>query len=284
MIADDRSAIVSFLMQLAKKKTISYLKKRKFNQALLPLTRFCSFSIGAALLFFSASMPAQTGQAAPRILSAGAVAIAALPDAPMPQSSSRGAPSHQSPRTSPLPYANFNWRTIPPEYQAIPLTASGKMKFVLHEMTRPVDLVPALISAGVGIYDNSDPKYGTGAEGFGQRFAAAGVRQTSFRLFSDGLLPIAFREDPRYYRLGHGSALRRARYALTRVFVGRTDAESNTPNYSAVLGRAFGAALTPAYYPAVSRNGKVVFQTFGTAIAGEMGLDFLREFFPGTRF
>lgn len=152
-------------------------------------------------------------------------------------------------------------------------------------MVDPNDLTPALISAEWGGLVDSDPKYGTNAAAIGKRFGAAVVRQTSFRLFSDGLLPIAFHEDPRYYRLGRGYTRReRAKYALTRVFIGRTDAGANTPDYSGVLGRAFGAALTAAYYPGVSRNPEVVFDTFGTAILGEMGLNFLREFVPGTLF
>lgn len=202
-----------------------------------------------------------------------------LPDAPAPQAGSTAAD------VSTLPPAKFYWRTIPPEYRAQPLTASGKLKFVAHEMVDPFDLVPATISAGSGVLIDSNPKYGTSATAFGQRFGAAIVRQTSFRLFSDGLLPIAFREDPRYYRLGkHHPWKQRLGYAITRVFVGRTDAGANTPNYSAVLGRAFGAALTPAYYPPDSRTSKVVLQTFGTAIAGEIGLDLLREFSPGAKF
>ncbi len=240
----------------------------------------CSFSI--SLLLCAAVVGAQETTAKEALPSA-------LPDAPLPQgiSTSASATPTAAPATTPtamLPYAHFYWRTIPPEYRARPLTASGKMKFVLHEMISPVDLVPALVSAGWGVYFNTDPKYGPDDDAFGQRLAAAAARQTSFRLFSDGLLPIAFREDPRYYRLGHGSVWRRTGYALTRVFVGRTDSGAMTPNYSAIMGRAMGAALTPAYYPNVSRTAGVVWTTFGTAVAGEMGLDFLREFLPGTFF
>ncbi|MHB8302514.1 MAG: hypothetical protein ACYDC6_06695 [Acidobacteriaceae bacterium] len=202
-----------------------------------------------------------------------------LPDAPVPQNTAADRTTSNASK----PYANFYWRTIPPEYRARKLTATGKLKFVGRETINPSDLLPALVSASWGVSVNSNPQYGTNAVAFGERFGAAALRQTSFRLFSDGLLPIAFHEDPRYYRLGRSySIFRRTRYALTRVFVGRTDAGANTPNYSAILGRALGAGLTPAYYPGVSRNSGVVIKTFGTAIAGEMGLDFLREFLPGT--
>lgn len=209
-----------------------------------------------------------------------------LPDAPTPQQSQANTiPASTSSYVNTKPYANFYWRTIPPKYRARPLTPFGKLKFVAREMVNPTDLAPALVSAGWGVWVDSNPMYGTNADAFGQRFGAAIVRQSSFRLFSDGLLTIAFQEDPRYYRLGEAyTPIQRAKYALTRIFIGRTDTGQTTVDYSGILGRAFGAALTPAYYPSDSRTSKVVFQTFGTAIAGEMGLDFLREFFPGTHF
>lgn len=225
--------------------------------------------LGVILVFAHGALPCFAASNAPP-----------LPDAPTPQMNSPSATSSSS-----KPYANFYWRTIPHAYQARKLTVTGKLKFMGHEMIDPMDLAPAVLSGQWGDLVDSDPNYGTNATAFGERFGAAIVRQTSFRLFADGLLPIAFHEDPRYYRLGRSHTWkRRLGYALTRVFIGRNDAGDNTPNYSAVLGRAFGAALTPAYYPGVSRNSRVVFDTFGTAIAGEMGLDFLREFVPGTRF
>lgn len=163
--------------------------------------------------------------------------------------------------------------------------AVGKLKFSFHEMTEPVGLIPAVISGGLGVYTNSDPKYGTDAGGFAERFGAAVVRQASFRFLSDGVFPAITREDPRYYRMGksHG-LLKRAGYALTREFITRTDNGGRSFNYSDVAGRAIGAALTQAYYPGVSRGATVVFRTFGVAIGGEMGLNFMREFYTPSRF
>ncbi len=233
------------------------------------LTRFY-WLLAISVVFLSANC--LTAAAAP------ATPPPPLPDAPVPQNT----PAAHTASNASKPYANFYWRTIPTEYRAQKLTAKGKLKFAGQETINPSDLLPALISASWGVSEKTNPQYGTDAGGFGERFGAAAVRQTSFRLFADGLLPIAFHEDPRYYRMGREQSIfRRTRYALTRVFVGRTDAGNNTPNYSAILGRALGAGLTPAYYPGPSRNSGVVIKTFGTAIAGEIGLDFLREFLPG---
>lgn len=200
-----------------------------------------------------------------------------LPDAPLPQTEQTPV----APQPAPLPYAPFYARTIQNTQRARPLTAKGKLLYAAHEMVRPINLLPATVSAGYGVYNNSNPKYGQGPEAFGQRFAAAAARETSFRLFGDGLLPIAFREDPRYYKLGVGGFRKRTLYAFSRVLVTRSSSGAQTPNYSAILGRGFGAALTHVYYPQASRGSSVVLQTFGTALAGEMSVDFLREFLPG---
>ena len=64
----------------------------------------------------------------------------------------------------------------------------------------------------------------------------------------------------------------------------RSDSGKKMPNYAGLVGRAFGATLTPAYYPDNSRDARVVFLTFGTALLGNIGLNAMREFIPGTHF
>ena len=143
-------------------------------------------------------------------------AAAELPSAPQPlenplaQKNTDNAANLAAPR----PLAKHYWHTIPPEYQAQPLDAYGKLKYSVHEMLDPVSIFPAAISASWGNINNSDPKYGTDAGAWGQRFGAAAVRQASFRFLSDGVFPIMTKEDPRYYRLGSGFSSGRVRGIL----------------------------------------------------------------------
>jgi hypothetical protein len=214
-------------------------------------------------------------------------AAAELPSAPLPQRNPLAQKNTDNAANLAAPHtlAKFYWHTIPPEYQAQPLSAYGKLKYSVHEVLDPLAIFPAAISASWGNINNSDPKYGTDAGAWGQRFGAAAVRQASFRFFSDGAFPILLKEDPRYYRLGSGySFWRRTEYSLTRVFIGRTDSGNRTFNYSDVGGRALGAALTQAYYPDDSRSATVVFRTFGVALGGQAGINFVREFWKRARF
>jgi hypothetical protein len=56
-------------------------------------------------------------------------------------------------------------------------------------------------------------------------------------------------QDPRYFRLGEGSVRSRGWYAVTRIFVARTDSGRNTFNFAEWGGNAAAVALSNAWYP-----------------------------------
>jgi len=89
-------------------------------------------------------------------------------------------------------------------------------------------------------------------------------------------------QDPRYFRLGEGSGWSRARYALTRIFVARTDSGHNTFNFAEWGGNAAAAALSNAWYPdtrTVSDNAqKLLIQCATDAFS-----NVLKEFWPDVK-
>lgn len=205
-----------------------------------------------------------------------------LPDAPLPhQKTDSATQTRDATQTSAGPvYAPRYDRVVFPGELAHRLTARDKFIFAARQTIEPINLTPALISAGYGGYTNGDPKYGTGLGAFGERFGAAVLRQDSYRLLADGFMPILFREDPRYYRLGEGTLAKRFFYAVGEAFVTRTDGGRTVPNYAGLLGRGIASSLTYTYYPAPSANARVVLDTFGTSVAGDAGLNILRELTP----
>ena len=225
--------------------------------------------------------------------SAQQVAMNALPDAPVPQqnlsptspSSSSGiAPTPLNQVTPPLPYARLYDRTIFTNKRARPLLGIDKLKYAGEEMIRPINVPHALVSAEFSQFQDGDPKYGTDFGAYEERFGAAMLRETTYRLFADGLFPMLLHEDPRYYRMDRGPASKRLEYAFTRTFVTKNDAGRWVPNYATLLGHGAGAALTLAYYPETSQGGGVVLRTFGDSIAVQIGLDMVREFAPKLRW
>jgi hypothetical protein len=155
-----------------------------------------------------------------------------------------------------------------------------KIIFSLTEVARPITLIPSLYSSGWEQIFLTDPKYGSDAGAFAERFGAAMLRSTSVRVFSDGIFASAFHQDPRYYRVAHGSAFHRALFSARQALVRRSDSGDDEFNYSGVLGRAAAAALTTTYYPSPSVTGRVVGLTFATSMATDAGGNLVLEFLP----
>ncbi|MGC1362808.1 MAG: hypothetical protein WA426_01965 [Silvibacterium sp.] len=172
---------------------------------------------------------------------------------------------------------------VDPGQKVPPLYPRDKMLFWAHESISPVGWVPAFASAGYEQLMNSDPKYGSDSAAFGERLGAGFLRVTSFRFFSDSLLPTFTHEDPRYYRKGFGNVGARGLYAAERVFVAQRDNGTHGFNYSDIFGHLGGAALTMTYYPHPSANWTEVMEVWGISLAGDAGGKLFLEFWPDVR-
>ncbi len=105
--------------------------------------------------------------------------------------------------------------------------------------------------AGLSQFTNSDPSYGQGVKGYSKRLAANYSDQAIGNMLTEGFFPAMLHEDPRYRRLGasRGTTGYRVWYALTRVFVTRTDSGGNRFNSSEWLGNSAGVAISNLYHP-----------------------------------
>ena len=215
----------------------------------------------------------------------------ALPDAPQleisasarwPQGSSSSYPqSDQTPSPAvAVHYAPRLARYIERDELTRQLSAKEKLELSVHQQFRPYAASTKFLAAGWEQLRNSNPRYGTDSAGFGERLGAAFIRQDSNALFSDGVFPALLHQDPRFYRLGSGTILHRAVYAVTRGIITRTDAGKPAPNYSRFLGAAGTYALTMTYYPAVSATWPQTWEGYGISfLTGALGFE-LHEFGP----
>ncbi len=211
----------------------------------------------------------------------GPVLAAALPDAPQTQPPTRQFLPRASQMTEySIPAARKYAQMIEPGQQAHPFTPADKLVFSFTEVARPITLLPALYSASYEQLFNTDPKYGHDAGAFGEKFGSAMLRSASVRVFSDGLMAAAFHQDPRYYRIAHGSIIHRGLLSACQALVRRSDDGVNQFNFSGITGRAAAAALTVTYYPEPSVTARVVGNTFWTSIATDAGGNLLLEFIP----
>jgi hypothetical protein len=228
------------------------------------------------------------------LVPARAQSLVSLPDAPLPTvaagvvSTSPGqvVKVPGPPPVSPNPTAHASlearkWAQSVDPGETVPrLDANDKMKFWLHEELRPSAALPAFVSVGYGEATWTDPKYGPGIGGFGQRLGAAALRQANMRFFCSSVIPTLDGEDPRYYRAAAGSLWRRAGWAAKEAFADRLDNGHHIFNFSNIFGHLGASALTPTYYPPKSRTTDVVLRTWGTSIAGSVGNNLFLEFWP----
>ena len=173
-----------------------------------------------------------------------------------------------------------NFKTVnDPDQQVDPLSVGEKFALVQHYFD-PFTFVFTSITAGIEQDTNEKAGYGQGAMGYAKRYGADFTDGLTNEIFVTGVFPALLHEDPRYYRLGRGSALKRTGYALSRILIARGDSGNNRINASEFLGNIASGALSMTYYPQNERNAGGVFTRMGVEIGYDSLFDVLKEFYP----
>ena len=160
------------------------------------------------------------------------------------------------------------------------LDAKGKFVLFVHDTFEPVTFLAAGFNAGLDQAENQDPTFGQGGAGYGKRFGANFADQVSFKFFKDFMYPSIFSEDPRYYRLAHGSGGRRLLHAVEHVFLAHRDNGKRMFNFSELLGTTSAVVLSNVYHPGNERGFAPAAELVGYSIVIDVGFDVLREFWP----
>lgn len=211
------------------------------------------------------------------------VEVAALPDAPGEASSnsleaadnsSSSADAEQTAQAAPQRTKSSRWsqsKLVLPGQQAPVLTSRDKVLLGAKDSVSLYSMTGWVFSAGFSHALDKTPNYGVDKGAFGQRLGAAAIRNISEDIFSTSVMAPVLREDPRYYRMGRGhSVTQRAVYAVTRVFITKTDSGHATPNLALFAGNLAAATLTNAYYPSRNRGTSQTMLTFGASLGGSM--------------
>jgi len=129
----------------------------------------------------------------------------------------------------------------------------------------------------------SYPELHQGVAGYGRYYWRAFADQASGSFFTEAIVPALTHEDPRYYTLGYGGFFRRARYALSRVIITRTDSGRNTFNISEIAGNGMEAGLASLYYPPQERSFHNTAVNWATQLEAAALNNLAREFWPDIR-
>ena len=181
-------------------------------------------------------------------------------------------------------YTLPNFLTIENAGKLPPLTTAEKFKVVARGAFDLVEYPWYGFLAGVAQAENSESGFGQGAAGYAKRYATSFADGTIESFMVGSVFPSFLREDPRFYQLGKGGVFHRTTYAISRIFVTRTDAGGEEFNFSEIVGSALGAGIsTYSYHPMADHT----LSNTASVWVSQMGYDALalvcKEFWPDVR-
>jgi hypothetical protein len=139
-------------------------------------------------------------------------------------------------------------------------------------------------AAYAGILQEADTptEWGQGGSGYGKRFASTLACSGMHSAMAFGL-DATLHEDPRYFRSGSGSLLRRTGHAFRGTLLTRTDSGGETISIWRI-GSAYGAAyLSNQWYPGRLNTVGLGFAEGSLQMGFDMASNLAAEFWPDLR-
>ncbi len=147
-------------------------------------------------------------------------------------------------------FALPNFLTLQNAGQVPPLTSGQKFKVVFRSSFDPVQYAWYGFLSAISQAENSEPGYGQGWDGYAKRYGSAFADGTIENFMTGAVFPSLLHQDPRFFQLGKGTFTHRTEYAVSRIFITRTDSGKAQFNYSEIVGSALSAAIsTNTYHP-----------------------------------
>jgi hypothetical protein len=196
------------------------------------------------------------------------------------------SPSQSQPQTEEKHILGIvpNYKTVPElSGPFVPISTKTKFKLATQDSFDPFEWVVAGMFAGFAQLGDQYHEFGQGTVGYAKRYGGAFADQLISNYVTEAILPSLLHQDCRYFRLGEGKAWKRTRYALTRVFVTRSDSGHWVFNTSEIAGNAMSASLSNIYYPDSQRTVGNTTQKWGVSIGSDAGFNVLKEFWPDLR-
>jgi hypothetical protein len=208
---------------------------------------------------------------------------APLPDAPAPVINPGNQPaSNEQYGKQPKRILGIipNYRAVSANTQLPPLTFKGSLWLATQDTFDYSDFLFVGGLAGIAMASDSQPSFGQGAEGFGKYYWHLFVDGAIENYMTEAIVPTLTREDPRYYTLGKGGFFKRTGYAVSRLFVTRTNSGGSTFNLSEIVGAGAAAGIGNTYYPPQYNPWVKTYQRWGTQVGLDGAFNALKEFWP----
>jgi hypothetical protein len=245
--------------------------------------------------FASVVDPSGQSQSTPQTPAASTTAPSASSSAPQNSSSSQSSAEPPAPQPSQhdkaaaqikeqekqriggiLPSFNVTYRS-----DAVSMTSSQKIGLAFRSTIDPYAFGIAFVVAGLSEAQDQGTGFGWGPEGYFKRSGAAYLDAFDGAMIGNGFLPALLHQDPRYFRLGHGSFHHRLFYAIATSYICKHDNTGKwEPNYSNVGGNIIAGAISNLYYPSQTAGlGQTIDNGLIVTTEGTFG-GVLQEFWP----
>jgi hypothetical protein len=199
------------------------------------------------------SSPESTGQAQPQAPAQGQPSPSAQPlpaDKDKKGQDAGGQGKDSGTSNDRLFYTLPNFLSLENGGKVPPLTTKEKYAVVARGTFDPVQFPWWGLLAAINQADNAEPAFGQGFEGYAKRYGTTAADGIIENFMTAAVLPSLLHQDPRFFQSSKGGFARRGGYAISRIFVTRTDSGHSQFNYSEIFGSAAAAAIsTYSYHP-----------------------------------
>ena len=149
-----------------------------------------------------------------------------------------------------LLFAMPNFLTVANGGKVPPLTPKQKFALVARGAFDSFQYPWYGAIALLGQAQNTEPAYGQGLKGYGKRYATSFADGTIENFIVGAAFPSILHQDPRFYQSEDGSIAHRTGYAVSRIFITRSDSGHKQFNFSEIFGSATASAIsTFSYHP-----------------------------------
>jgi len=177
-----------------------------------------------------------------------------------------------------------NYRTADGTVPFKPITTKEKFTIATKDsFDYPVFGTTAFFAGLSQLQGSGNNVYGQGVKGFAHRYGISYADQVAGNFFPEAIVPALFHKDPRYFRKAEGSKKGRLLYAMSRIFVSKSDSGKTNFNSPEILGNGLAALAGVAYHPHERTAGDALSQWGLTYITTDMLGQIAKEFWPDVK-
>lgn len=173
-----------------------------------------------------------------------------------------------------------NYRAVSADVRPPPPTVREKFNTASLNSFDYSAFIFAGIDAEPDYVEKSYPQLGNGWVGYGRYYWRSFTDKAVGNYMTDFLVPIATREDSRYFTIGRGNGFYRTYYAISRLFITPNDEGKNTINLSEIVGKGAEAGIGNLYYPSTEITWTKTGQRWAAQMVRDGLTNVFREFWP----